>query len=314
MALPTFFILGAARCGTTAMADWLNRHPNVAITQPKEPTFYAPEMAHSRYGHILNRDEYEAVVPELSDTILATGDASPWHLTSKQALQRIKADLPNAKSIILVRPPWEMAMSLHGRLIKSGIESVRDFVSAWHLQENRSHGRQVPAGCLVSTMLQYRQLCSIGSQVQTALNIFGREKVLILFLDKLRDQPEVEFAKVTDFLGVPSWQPDSFARVNGHETPRSSLLNRLLVRPPTPVLRTLRSVKSILGVSRTGILARINSVNMSETSRPPLPPEFVQQLIKEFQEEVEILESMTSRDLSEWFRDRRGFGDLRASA
>ena len=314
MALPTFFILGAARCGTTAMADWLHRHPNVAITQPKEPTFYAPEMAHSRYGHILKRDEYVAVVPELSDTILATGDASPWYLTSKQALQRIEEDLPNAKSIILVRPPWEMAMSLHGRLIKSGIEAVRDFVPAWQLQEKRSSGQQVPTGCFVPAMLQYRQLCSIGSQVQTALDTFGREKVLVLFLNELRDQPEVAFAKVTEFLGVPTWQPDSFATVNGHELPRSTILNRLLVRPPAPVLKTIRGVKSLLGVSRTGIFARVNSLNMSGNSRPPLSREFAEQLIHEFRDEVEMLERVTGRDLSDWFGDREGVDDLRACA
>src|SRR6476646_940700 len=38
---PTFFVIGAARSGTTALAEMLRLHPSVFVTRPKEPHFLA---------------------------------------------------------------------------------------------------------------------------------------------------------------------------------------------------------------------------------------------------------------------------------
>ena len=41
--LPDFFIVGHAKCGTTALYEMLKRHPQVFMSDPKEPMFFARE-------------------------------------------------------------------------------------------------------------------------------------------------------------------------------------------------------------------------------------------------------------------------------
>jgi hypothetical protein len=41
---PNFFIVGAPKCGTTSVADWLSRNRSVFLTTPKEPHFYSSDL------------------------------------------------------------------------------------------------------------------------------------------------------------------------------------------------------------------------------------------------------------------------------
>ena len=43
--LPTFFIVGAAKSGTTSLYHYLNQHPAIFMSPIKEPGFFAPEVA-----------------------------------------------------------------------------------------------------------------------------------------------------------------------------------------------------------------------------------------------------------------------------
>ena len=37
---PDFFIVGAPRCGTTALSKYLKRNPKICFSNPKEPHFF----------------------------------------------------------------------------------------------------------------------------------------------------------------------------------------------------------------------------------------------------------------------------------
>ena len=44
MKRPDFFIVGAPKCGTTALSEYLRSHPNVFMTEPKEPMYFMPDL------------------------------------------------------------------------------------------------------------------------------------------------------------------------------------------------------------------------------------------------------------------------------
>jgi hypothetical protein len=61
MSLPDFIIGGAPKCGTTALFEYLNQHPQVFTSTPKEPHFFASEGGETRVrGMRFTRKEYEA--------------------------------------------------------------------------------------------------------------------------------------------------------------------------------------------------------------------------------------------------------------
>ena len=44
MRKPNFFIVGAPRCGTTALLTYLRSHPEIFMSIPKEPHYFDPEV------------------------------------------------------------------------------------------------------------------------------------------------------------------------------------------------------------------------------------------------------------------------------
>ena len=127
MKKPNFFIIGAPKCGTTSMASWLSEHPSIYMSPVKEPHHYSGDF---NYGDYRDLNKYLSLFKEANESHIAVGEASAWYLNSKKAIFNIEAENPNAKYIVLLRNPVEMAPSLHQQLIFSGKEDIKNFEEA----------------------------------------------------------------------------------------------------------------------------------------------------------------------------------------
>jgi hypothetical protein len=95
---PTFIIAGAPKCGTTAIYEYLQTHPQVFLTDPKEPHFYADDLLTHR--EIPTRNEYERLFETATADHLAIGEASVWYMHSTVALPRVREEFPNVRLVI----------------------------------------------------------------------------------------------------------------------------------------------------------------------------------------------------------------------
>jgi len=86
---PTFMIIGAPKCGTTALYEYLQTHPQIFITEPKEPHFYADDLGDHRM--IGTRAEYDELFKGVTANHLAVGEASACYMHSSVAMPKIKA-------------------------------------------------------------------------------------------------------------------------------------------------------------------------------------------------------------------------------
>src|SRR6185295_10222300 len=112
---PTFLIAGAPKCGTTALYEYLQTHPQVFLSDPKEPHFYANDLGAHRT--IVTRGQYEKLFSAAGPQHLAIGEASAWYLHSAVALPAVARELPDAKLIVMLRNPVELIRSLHSDLV-----------------------------------------------------------------------------------------------------------------------------------------------------------------------------------------------------
>ena len=120
--LPDFFIIGAAKCGTTDLASLLDRHPSIRLSRPKEPAFFCrDEMADDVEMLLWHGDEFwrsvdwdrhlDAILPAYSRLFkdipadMLAAEASAWYFLSRRAPRRIHQLLPNAKLIAILREP-----------------------------------------------------------------------------------------------------------------------------------------------------------------------------------------------------------------
>ena len=118
---PDFFVVGAPKCGTTAICAYLGQHPEVFIPRIKEINFFGSDLTGLRSARNLN--EYLAFF-EPGDG-KCCGEGSTWYLFSKTAASEIHRHNPSAKIIIMLRDPVEAMYSLHNQLLYNGNEFGR---------------------------------------------------------------------------------------------------------------------------------------------------------------------------------------------
>jgi Sulfotransferase domain len=289
-------IVGAPKCGTTALYEYLQTHPQVFITDPKEPLYFAEDIGAHR--NVFSRTEYESLFSTAGPQHLAIGEASAWYLHSSVALPTVKREFPDVKLIVMLRNPVEMVRSLHSDLVWICFDNEPDFERAWSLQKERLTGRHVPALCQVPWFLQYREVGRLSCHVRRLLELFPREQVRFYLLDDLKESAVGVYQDALTFLGLPNDGRKSFPRVN------SSKRNRLqgLARMQFIVTRSLPR-SCIQAAKRVG-LGKVNRTiqQLNCTKQRPTPPNeaFRCQLVREFHDDVCELEGLIGRKLDGW--------------
>ena len=289
MVKPNFFILGAPKCGTTSFASWLEEHPRIYMSPTKEPHYFNTD--HKRYLNSL--EGYERLFAGATENHLAVGEASVWYLYSAVAVPNILAYNPAAKFIVILRNPIDMAPSLHEELVFTGREDVADFARAWELQEQRRRGENLPRMVVEPKLVQYRDLCSLGQQVERLLDLVPRERVKIILLEDVAKDPAAVYRDALRFLGVPDDGRAEFTVLNQAKTRRWP---GLLV-----VAWLVTSLKKLLGIERGfGLWTRIDAKNRVERPRAGVTSQMRQTLRNAFAADIALLQRLIGRDLSRW--------------
>jgi hypothetical protein len=289
---PNFFILGAPKCGTTSMAAWLGAHPCVFIPATKEPHFFNTDDT----PDVASLDAYERLFAPATPDHRAIGEASVWYLSSAVAIDNIRRYQPDARFIVMLRNPVDMAPALHAEMLISGQETVRDFRTAWDVQHERRQGRRIPALSRGRRRFLYADVCALGTQLQRLFAAVPRESVLPVLLDDVIADPGAEYRRALHFLGVGDDGRTDFPAYNRGRTIRFPYLTRAL-------FLAIR-VKDRTGIRlNAGIWGRVADWNVVEMPRPALPPDLAATLRRHFASEVALLSDLLSRDLHHWLRE-----------
>lgn len=292
---PDFFIAGAPKCGTTALATWLSAHPRIFMPAHKEPFFFGDDLTH-RHGR-MSRSDYRALFEPARPDQLA-GEASTWSLWSRSAAGEIRRELPDARIIIMLRNPVDTMASLHAEMVWEAEEDVTDFATAVDLDEARGEGMALPAGVGRPETVRYRTAAEYAPQVARYLEAFPAEQLHVIVFDDLRADAAAVYRDAVRFLGL---DPDPGVRLrprNANKVVRSRWIQRLLLAPPWPLSRAMPTFRRMPAMHRLrGFALRLNS---REQPRPRMDPALRRRLTDQLRPGVERLERLIGRDLSAW--------------
>ncbi|WP_421722091.1 sulfotransferase family protein [Alloalcanivorax xenomutans] len=236
-----FFIVGAPKCGTTALAEYLNRLPSLFIPDIKEPHYFCTDWPVFR--RVRTERDYHLLYSHNSKKI--KGDASVWYLYSRDAAENIKKYNPDAKIIIMLRRQVDAAHSLHSQLLFSGREDLESFADAWSAQKERKEGKRVPGNSIVREHLLYHDVYDYYGQVKRYFDVFGKEQCLVIKYEHFFANIEEEFNRVLDFLGVKESYSYGFERINQNRRHRAPGLAHFLMRPPGFLGRIKEIIKKL---------------------------------------------------------------------
>lgn len=299
---PDFFIVGAPKSGTTAMYEYLRRHPELYLPERKELRFFGSDLE-IRDRPMLTMDQYLAHFADAGDA-RAVGTAYVWYLFSTRAAAEIRDFAPDARVVAMLRNPVDMVWSLHSEHLFNGNEEIDDFTAALDAEPDRRAGRRIPAHAHLPQGLLYSEVPRYADQLQRYFDAFGRDRVLVIVFDDFADDVAATYRQTLEFLGVdPGLAPASFEVINANKRTRSERFRHFLARPPELPRRIIgRLVPRSLRRTAYDLAKRANA---SPAQRAAMPPKTRERLRRLFEPEVERLSLLLDRDLSGWTRPPR---------
>ena len=297
---PSFFVVGAPRCGTTAVSKALAGNPRISFSKPKEPHYFleprpgmSPEELRqqylSRYHHELTADHQ------------AIGDGSVSYLYEPDAIRRVLEFDPRAKFIVLVRNPVEMMRSYHSRMLFQLDEDEEDFARAWDLQANRAAGRDIPKRCRDARLLQYGHLGKLGMHLEHLFAVAGRDRCHVIVFDDFVENPRAVYLRALEFIGVDDDGQARFKRKRGTSGFKYRWLQQFVMNPPPWAFRLLAISDARMLKRLKGLRKRIKTLNSRDNEqRQIFTDEMRARLHEYFAEDVAKLSGLLSRDFSHW--------------
>jgi hypothetical protein len=209
--LPDFLVIGAQKAGTTALYAYLRRHPGITGPSWKEVSFFDRHYARGERwyrGNFPNRLRARGLV----------GEASPSYLFHPLAPARVKAMVPEARLVALVRNPVDRAFSHYQHEVALGREPL-SFEEALAAEDERLRGEEERLSADPRYFSHawwnytYRSRGLYAEQLERWLAAFPREQLLVFPSEDLLGDPDGAYGRVLQFLGAPPHSLESYPRV-----------------------------------------------------------------------------------------------------
>lgn len=298
--LPNFFMIGAAKSGTTALWHALRQHPDIHLSPIKEPCFFLSNgHAPNHTGHgwdfirsvgIWRPGDYVKLFGE-SRICHAVGEASTPYLNSPAAALRIHANLPDSRIIAVLRQPAERAYSHFNFWRQLLLEPEKSFRAALADQENRRSNGWFP---------DFLYECSgyYHAHLQPWFELFPRERIRVFLYEEWQHHPRQTLADIFRFLGVNDNFKPNLQPCNVTKLPRVAWLHRLARDNHC----THSSTPGLWQAGRQWAHEQVRTANarFNRTPPPPLDPALRSKLTRTFRDDILRLEQLLDRDLSQW--------------
>ncbi len=291
---PNFFIIGAAKAGTTTLFDLLNQHPEVYLPFKKEPAFFCDDDY-----FIKGEKWYLNSFFKQAQSQPARGEATSRYLfhAEKVAPRIHQFSFPQSpKFIVIFRDPAKLVHSFYWHSLREGYETL-PFHEALTAEENRMKLSQQKLNHNGLILYSYSAIAKYASQLQHYLTIFPKEQFLFLLTDDLKNYAKT-IINLQNFLELS----DQAIKIQPKESnpaalPRIAGLHQWLRNPS--------QIKNFIKVffpysMRYKLKTTLLELNLKTTNPAPLDAETANLIRKQYAEETKQLQEIIQRDLSDW--------------
>ncbi len=198
--LPDVVVIGAMKCATTAVHAYLDTHPSIAMSRPKELNFFnGPPRTPPGDGSSWWRcgqwhrglDWYAR---HFDPEAPVRGESSPAYTSPSypEVPARMAQVIPDARLVYLVRDPVDRAVSQY----------------AHHRRDGAEHRPLSEA--LLDEDSQYLARSRYAERLRPHLQHRPGAQILVVVQERLRDRPREELRRLFDFVGVDAdwWSSD----------------------------------------------------------------------------------------------------------
>jgi hypothetical protein len=249
-----FIVIGAQKAGTTALFEYLRRHPRLALPAAKELPYFSHD-ASLEHGW----EEYLAKAFPVADPTAIWGTVTPHYMVGglyqaspesrhsgaagdeRTVPARIAARLPGVRLIAVLRDPVERASSHHRMMVMEGHErrSFDEAVAELLTDAALEQARREPA-----ETTGYVVWGEYGRILGGYLDVFDREQLLVVYSSDLRSRARETMTRVHEFLGIEDVAPENLGETYrvGASARRLGALNPYGLQASAANSRALRAL------------------------------------------------------------------------
>ncbi|MBL4652517.1 MAG: sulfotransferase domain-containing protein [Flavobacteriales bacterium] len=267
-------VIGAMKCGTSALTRELSIHPDICFSSVKEPNLFLNENWRDL------ESEYIELFSDTDTKLLGEGSTSYTKLPHESPTYLVKNLYeynPYLKFIYLMRDPIERIISHYKfDLLKGGTQlSFKESIN--------SNPHLYKVGCY-------------SYQLEPYINLFGRDNILLLTSEEFRKNRQETLNQISKFLNIGSTKFHDNQVITGE----SSLIPNQYVE--RIFLSNLASkFKNVIPVRyRYKIRYRISKFFSTEFKIPEIDNETRKTLREKYQREYENVVTLMGRELIEW--------------
>lgn len=221
---PDFMIIGAAKCGTTALYDYLVQHPQVLPAITKEIGYFSSFIPSLNTLNDmndwsllnLNKDLYLANFPKrpkLENVRFITGEASPANLICLGVEKIVYNWFPNLKLIAILRHPIKRAISHYEFCVRGNIEN-RTFKNAVVDELNIFEHVNDINQFIRHPECKYLKIGLYVYFLEEWGKLFSRDRFLVLMNEDLARNPTDVMEKTFNFLEITKYDSIKYAKKN----------------------------------------------------------------------------------------------------
>ncbi len=297
--LPNFLIVGAAKCGTSSLHNYLNQHPDIFMPtftpeglKVKEPRFLIKDKVQKRLPKgIWNYQDYKSLFDDVTHQ-KAIGESTVLYLYYyREAIKNIKKYLgDNVKIIIMLRNPIDRAYSAYLFASRTSQENqnFKDALVNSRIRFNKDD--------TISPMILYKELGLYFDMVKSYMRSFSNVHVVIY--DDFIKQTNIEVQRVFDFLNVNNYQINTNKIINaGGKKWDSGIMKNLLMGD-----NFLKNGIKILFPQNLRTFFKQELTKLFTSKAKNMSNSIKKELLQYYKKDIQSLEKLINKDLSKWQR------------
>ena len=292
--LPNFLIIGASKCGTTALYYYLKQHPEISFPSLKEPKYFSSineKFPHNGVGDssvdkyaIKTLDQYKDLFSKIENK--RVGEASPdtiyFHANTAPLIKENLGDVP---IIIILRDPVKRAFSAFTALKRDSREK-QNFRNGLLAESERLNNNW-------DFIWGYKRCGFYHDQVKTFMNHFSNVKIVLQ--EELKNETAAVLKEIYSFLAVDiDFKTDVSIRHNESGIP-NNVISKFLLSRKNIISTTIREIMKIL-IPRN-FLEKVASKSLYKTA---ISDKEIEYLKPYFHDDICKLEKLIDKDLSSW--------------
>jgi len=303
MKKPNLIIIGAPKTGTTSLHYYLSQHPEIYMSEDKEPHYFCKDLhkendeffGYDKYFRHRSQESYSSIFQNATNEKII-GEASTTYIYSKVAAKQIHDFDPDMKIIAIIRDPLDLAFSWYNYLKFLTHETADTFEEALKLEKSRKSNQKLIPNCvLYPTSIFYSEIVDFDQNLKRFTDLFSRENCKFILFDDLKKDVGSIYKEVLDFLEVDTEFVADFEMQNVSRSARFGGMKQKVDNATFAIRQKFYQYRN------TTILRKAketyNTIFVKEGVKAIMQEEEKQQMRKWFYEKVELTGKFLDKDL-----------------